>query len=510
MLVQRDMNWDYTTDVAIVGFGMAGAVVAVTARDEGANVLVLEKQPAGDHHTNSSLSYGAFLCPSDIEGAVSYMKALYQVNKDLWWTDMPVIRAWAEYSSQNKNWMERMGVKAKLKSSVGEHKDLPGAHSIHNYVTIGLGPVMMKTIYEEVRKRGVQVIYEAPADNLLTNSKGEIVGVSATHKGGGTPKEVNIRVSRAVVLACGGFEFNEQMKLNYLPVHPTYCMGSTANTGDGIRMAMEVGADLWHMNCCAGGVFAKFPDYPTTFVCELGGPGWGLRQVFGTTAKPESVGYMIVDKNGKRFVNENTFGTKVHVAYYELILFDVQRLEYPRVPSYWIFDQNRFDAGILISLAAGAAGPEQLYRWSRDNSIELEKGWIKRAETIGLLASVIGMRPEVLESTVRTYNQYSRDGKDPDFGRGPQDLVPLSKPPFYAVSLWPGGLNTQGGPRRNSKAQVLNTKGSPIPGLYSAGEMGSMFGMVYPSGGGNLSECIAFGRIAGENAAREKRSTRPA
>lgn len=504
MLVQRNIKWDYTADVVIVGYGMAGAVAAITARDGGAKVLVLEKQPADNHHTNSSLSYGAFLCPSDIEGAMSYMKALYQVNEDLCWTDIEVIRAWAEYSSQNKIWMEGMGIKAKLKSSVGEHKDLPGAQSIHNYVTIGLGPVMMRTMYEEARKREVQVIYDAPAENLLTNTRGEIIGVKAISKGSGVPKEINISASKAVVMTCGGFEFDEQMKLNYLPVYPTHCMGSTANTGDGIRMAQEVGADLWHMNCCAGGVFAKFPGYPATFVCEFGGPGWGLRQVFGTVAKAESVGYLIVDKHGKRFINENTLGTKVHVAYYELILFDVKRLEYPRVPSYWIFDQSRFEAGVLISLASGAAGPEHLYEWSRDNLVELEKGWIKKADTIGQLASIIGMRPDALESSVGTYNRYSQEGRDPDFGRGSQDLVPVSKPPFYAVSLFPSGLNTQGGPRRNSKAQVLDTKGNPIPGLYSAGEMGSMFGMVYPSGGGNLSECIAFGRIAGENAARER------
>ncbi len=501
MLVRGHTEWDYVTDVAVIGYGMAGSVVAITARDLGAQVMVLEKQSIDNHHTNSSLSYGAFLCPPDIEGAVSYMKALYQVNDDLGWTGMDVIRAWAEYASQNRDWMERMGLKSKLKSSAGEHKELPGAHSIHNYVTTGLGPVMMKTMYQEAGKRGVQVLYDTPADHLLTDTNGEVVGVRAIRQDG---KEVNIKAS-AVVLACGGFEFDEQMKLNYLPVYPTHCMGSTANTGDGIRMAQEVGADLWHMNCCAGGVFAKFPDYPTTFVCELGAPGWGLRQVFGNMEKAESAGYIVVDKRGRRFINENTLGTKVHVAYYELIVYDVNRLEYPRVPSYWIFDQNRFEAGILISLAAGAAGPEQLYKWSRDNSRELEKGWIKKAETLSGMATLLGMQPEMLESTVKSYNRYCKEGHDPDYGRRSPDLVPLSRHPFYAINLWPGGLNTQGGPRRNSKAQVLDTKGMPIPRLYSAGELGSMFGMIYPSGGGNLSECIAFGRIAGENAVQEKR-----
>ncbi len=76
-------------------------------------------------------------------------------------------------------------------------------------------------------------------------------------------------------------------------------------------------------------------------------------------------------------------------------------------------------------------------------------------------------------------------------------LVLISNPPYFAIQLWPGAPNTQGGPRRNEKAQVVDTKGMPIPRLYSAGELGSIFGMLYPSGGGNLAECITFGRIAG-------------
>ena len=82
--------------------------------------------------------------------------------------------------------------------------------------------------------------------------------------------------------------------------------------------------------------------------------------------------------------------------------------------------------------------------------------------------------------------------------------MPLDNPPFYAVRIFPGGPNTQGGPRRNSRAQVVNPFGKPIPGLYAAGECGSIYGMLYPMGGGNLAECIAVGRGAAENAVREK------
>ena len=132
---------------------------------------------------------------------------------------------------------------------------------------------------------------------------------------------------------------------------------------------------------------------------------------------------------------------------------------------------------------------------------EIARGWILTAGTIRELARELGMNPDVLGSTVKAYNGYCERGYDPDFGRKPADLVPI-EPPYYALKLWPGGMNTQGGPRRNSSAEIVNPYGEAIGGLYSAGELGSIYGMLYPSSGGNLGECIAFGRIAGESAAR--------
>ena len=134
---------------------------------------------------------------------------------------------------------------------------------------------------------------------------------------------------------------------------------------------------------------------------------------------------------------------------------------------------------------------------------ELQKGWIVSGETVAELASNIGVPPVILENTVQLWNRYCQVGKDLDFGRNPLELVPLDSPPFYAIKLFPGGSNTLGGPRKNSRAQVVNPFGEPILGLYAAGECGSVFGMLYPAGGGNLAECIAFGRIAAENAVRE-------
>jgi succinate dehydrogenase/fumarate reductase flavoprotein subunit len=354
MLEPDKVDWDKTADVVIVGYGMAGTVAAITAHDEGAEVLVLEKQSADSHHTNSSMSGGFIIVPSDVEGAVKYMEALCQVDGDLYWTEREVIRVWAEYSSQNKDWIENQGGKVELVAPMGEHLDVPGADSIHGYWFSGRGLRMMRILDQRVRERRIKIMYGMAAEKLFTDRNGEVIGIRASHSDGGVLKKVNVRASRAVILTCGGFEFNERMKLNYLGVYPAYFTGSAANTGDGIRIGLDVGADLWHMTCCSAGAVAKFPDCPTAFFVELGGQGW-LARLFGGGER-EPAGYVAVDRNGLRFINENIIGTKIHCAYYEFTSFDSQHLRYPRVPSYWVFDQNRMEAGQLALLAAGASG----------------------------------------------------------------------------------------------------------------------------------------------------------
>jgi succinate dehydrogenase/fumarate reductase flavoprotein subunit len=167
-------------------------------------------------------------------------------------------------------------------------------------------------------------------------------------------------------------------------------------------------------------------------------------------------------------------------------------------------DQKRIDDSELTFRIAGAAGPYRLYDWSPDNSKEIERGWIIRADTSQELARRISVNPDELSKTVKKYNSYCEQGEDPEFGRDPESLLPLRNPPYYAMPLWPGGPSTHGGPRRNAKAQILNLDGNPIPRLYGAGEFGSIHGMLYYAGG-LVGECIAFGRIAGENAIRELR-----
>jgi succinate dehydrogenase/fumarate reductase flavoprotein subunit len=111
------------------------------------------------------------------------------------------------------------------------------------------------------------------------------------------------------------------------------------------------------------------------------------------------------------------------------------------------------------------------------------------------------MNPAALAASVNTFNGYAAQHSDPEFGR--RALAPIEKGPFYATEVWPCGPNTQGGPRFNTKGQVVDPFGAPIPRLYKCGELGSIYGERYPGGGGNISELLAFGRIVGQNAAKE-------
>src|SRR5258708_18513129 len=118
----------------------------------------------------------------------------------------------------------------------------------------------------------------------------------------------------------------------------------------------------------------------------------------------------------------------------------------------------------------GPTGPLQEIPWSADNSAEVERGWVVSAETIDELARKCDMEPAVLTETVNRYNSHCADGDDPDFRRPASTLTPLDGPAYYAVKLWPGGPNTQGGPRRNGDSQVMRVTGEPIsPAAYRPG-----------------------------------------
>jgi succinate dehydrogenase/fumarate reductase flavoprotein subunit len=495
-------------DVVVVGFGGAGAACAIAAADHGASVIVLEKQREDRHTPSTFMSGGIVMGVSDVDRAAAYMD---RCSGGM--IPFAVSRAWAVMAADLVGWLDRIGADlALVQAGEGENTQFEGADAVQAWTqsrpaeeelardisapnTVGAmasgmstgeagrrtGAEYMTSLKRVVAGRDrIRVWYGSPAVRLIQDSTGRVVGVRALRDG----QDVEVRARRGVVLTCGGYEWNDEIKINVLKASPIYFYGNPDNTGDGVRMAQAVGADLWHMNQMIGRAIGHFEedgrDY--NFVIGIHPPG-----------------YLITDKYGQRFANEVSQAQMKHSFYYELLKYDAEKQEYPRIPCYWVFDERRCSAAPLVSLRSGfvRAG---YYDWSPDNSKEIAKGWIKKADSIAELAELAGIvDPSQLAQTVDRYNAGCASGVD-EFGRPAETLVPLDSPPFYCVAMYPGGSNTCGGPRRDERARVLDAFGDPIPGLYAAGELGEAVGLLYPANGANLSESICFGRIAAADA----------
>lgn len=480
--------WDKQADVVVVGFGAAGAATAITACDAGARVLLLDKAPEGHEGGNTRVAGQGYLNTSSVPQAVAYLQALcgpYRVPDEM-------VQVWAEEMGQNNAWVEKIGgdPQEHQHQPVGiEFPDLPGADCVHKFHH---GPIVgysytWEMLARAVRERPIEILYATPGTALIQHGvTQEILGVRARHAG----RPYAIKARQAVVLTCGGFENNQEMIRNYLPGVPyCYTSGSPYNEGDGIRMALAVGADLWHMNNYAGPSMAlKVPEFPTTF---------SMAALHFSKMPPG--GMIVVGPDGKRFTDEK----------YKTLHGKIPRsgrwtpLPTP-CPMFMLCDHTLFSAGPLYDKEPSHGWNQiiERYDWSADNSAELARGWMTRAETLPDLAQALGLDPAVLSATVARWNAQCQAGADADFGRTKM-LAPLHTAPFYAVELAPSMLNTQGGPRRNAQAQIVRPDGRPIPRLYSAGELGSIYSYLY-QGTGNIGECFAFGRIAGRHAAAEQ------
>ena len=474
-------KWDYEAGIVVLGIGAAGLMTAITAYDQGADVLILDKAPEAHAGGNTRVSGQGYWCPSDSDKAIEYQNAMsdgYPIPDEM-------TKVFHEHSIHVTEWLTKMGANMSTRATAGEYPDFAGKAGYVCWDAKGNGFQRLWLLLMEnaFKKRKIRVQYETPAVELIRDVKtGEVRGVVAESKG----KKVYVKAKKAVVLCTGGFENNQEMIRDYLGMPCGYPKGSPYNTGDGIRMAMAIGADLWHMDNQAG------PD----FNFKAPGVDWA----FGYNFSPKGNGWIWVAKDATRFTNE-AYSTK-----HGKIPFHGAYVPVPTpVPVHLVFDETMRETGPLYPPDYFFCWWSQIekYRWSTDNVAEIEKGWIIKADTLKELAAKIGKNPESLEETVATWNKACAAGKDSEFGRDPKRMTPIEKPPFYAAEFVPAFTNTQGGPRRNSNSQVLDTNRKPIPRLYSAGELGALYSWHY-QGGGNILECIVFGRIAGERSAAEK------
>ena len=478
-----------TADLVVVGYGAAGIAAAVTARDSGASVIVIEKNPERRHTPSTRMSGGMVMVATDADAATEYLHACADGM-----VPRRISEVWAERAAELESWMrDTVGGLDMAPATGAEHEGFPGAAAIvavqpggvgeRLSAAAGGGPALFSALDDAARRRGVEVRFEHAAERLLTDVSGRVVGV---HCRGPQGQAVELYADRAVILCCGGYEYDESLKRDNLRTYPVYFYGNPGNTGDGVRMAQAVGASLWHMNQMIGRAIGHFElddGREVNVLISIGPPG-----------------YVITDRSGLRFANEHSQAMLRHDFYYDLLVFDPQRNLRPRVPCYWFFDERRRTAGplTLTHIGAPAVG---LYDWSADNTKEIERGWIARGDTIEAAARAAGMDdPATAMATVEAHNRACADGTPDPLGRPHETMIALSEPPFYCVPLWPGGSNTTGGPRRNEHGQVLDPFDQPIEGLYAAGELGQPSGLLYPADGSNLSEALCFGQVAAEHA----------
>lgn len=505
--------WDHEVDVVVIGSG-TGLVAGLAARVAGADVLVLEKRKIVGGTTGHS--GGVAWVPNnnvmkaeglsdDREKARRYLVKLAggQATDEL-------IDAFLDAGPEMADFVQahspiRWRVSTIMGNNADYHPEWPGAmtrgRSIEPTVDrAGLyGPDLIAGLQRGFEDAGGTLWTETPAQRLIVKhhdeTRREVVGVEALREG----RPIRIRARRGVHLATGGFEWDYELKRHFLR-HPTlYTLGAGGNTGDGLRMAMAVGADLRNLN----------EVYAHTVYKE---EAEALRPNFmGATLNAEIekrvAGSIIVNDRGERFHDEAADYDSTWRSFYTWENWG--ELRYRNLPAYLIFDGRVRQKGRIAGASATDPLPE----------------WFVEAPTLRALAERLGIDPDGLEATVARFNANAKRGVDPDFMRGKSHydrygepdvgitLGPIENAPFYAAEVAPADLGTCGGARVDGRAQVLDPFGEVIPGLSASGNCAGIGspGASYGGGGGTIGPALTFAYIAGrELGARPASDGKPA
>lgn len=469
-------TWDKEADVVVVGFGGAGAAAALEATKAGAKVLLLERMKAGGGSTA--------IC-----GGIIYMGGGTPLQKACGFEDTRddmynyLMAAIGEGANEEKiglfcdkslelyDWLTGLGLNFKQtylpgkyaapptddglvysgNEAVAEFKavavDVPRGH--HAPAAGSSGAEIFKPLKAAVEAAGIEVSYETLAKKLIVDLDGRVVGVIVDVAG----KEMVIKANRAVVLTAGTYHANIDMVKQYAPAWSTQesYVGTPGDDGSGIRMGQAVGADLDHIGAVTG---------------------FGGVYLFSE----EFVKGILVNNSGRRYIGEDGYGSRVGIRVVE------------RFP-------NSF---IVADSAVWANVPDAVKEMLAPMTVQ--------GNTIAELAKAAGMPAPMLESTVRDYNAMAAAGEDIEFQKDAHYLTTIAQAPFYAVSWGPWIVSRQalGGLKTNINAQVLDTLGEAIPGLYSAGANTSgIISRYYPGSGTAVAQALTFGRIAGVNSAAE-------
>lgn len=469
-------EWDNEADVVVVGFGGAGAAAAIEAGKAGASVIVLERTTTGGGSTAlcGGIVYMGGGTPTQKaagiedtpDGMNKYLTAAAGAG-----ADPEMIKTYCDNTLDLHDWLTGLGISFKGSFIAGRFptpptddglcysgNELQAAYSAvttpvprgHHVQSPGSsGAVLWPPLSDGAKAAGAEVMVNITAQSLIVNPEGRVVGVTADKQG----RVINIKAKKAVVLTGGGFAFNKDMVNQYCPEYQSaYPLGTEGDDGSGIRMGQGAGGDLRLIAC-------------------------GDASSFVYLASEVLIKGILVNPIGRRFVGEDNYGSWVG---------DLLVKNYPI--AYLIVDSAIWEE-------AQPTIPDSYKDYVTP---------VGQADSLSELAAALYIPPEILESTVAAYNQFAAAGNDLEMHKESKYVAALEKAPFYAIGFYPQAASffTMGGLRINTSAQVLDEKGEPVPGLYSAGRnAAAVSASMYPGSGTSVGEALTFGRIAGKGAA---------
>ena len=505
---------EYQVDLCVVGAAGSGMTAAIAARQAGVEkVLILEKQNAPGGCTVVSAGIMGIDTPAQKRQGLHYSRD--EFYKDLmqifnWNVDAMLVRKWINGTGKNFEWLEELGLKYDL--AVTETADARRfrctMHRIAEWDGTEWhmkphGPFIVNTLKKGCERYGVQILTKTRAKHLIQNEAGAVVGVEAE----GPEGAITVHAG-AVILATGSISANQELISRFYGSDSfgkdIKIMASMPhNTGDGLVMAEEIGAQVGKVSTLYIGPHLHWKD--------------SSEMINMLQRRPHN---MKVTMNGERFADEgipteNEFGWMLSTCIDNL----------PGRCCYAIFDQNLIDLTIageeyavptlvpslLDKPMIGHGGWEnEGYdpdRWRDHMMVHIEhmveRGYMKICQTVEEMAEYIGCETETLQNTIDRYNVFCAKKYDEDFLKNPAYLYPVAKAPYYVIRGESGIDTCLGGVPVDSHQRILKADGHAIPGLYGAGVMTSNWlGGNYAVNGAEMSYVIFSGRNAAEEAAK--------
>jgi succinate dehydrogenase/fumarate reductase flavoprotein subunit len=493
-------KWDKEADVIVVGSGPTGLPAAIAAVEKGVSVIVVEQgKDVGGCGVISSgiLGIGGGTRVQKLNNVPDSPDILFQrlsnyKDRDSKRNDPALLRAWCDANPGTLDWLEQRGVRfmdilSPASGSGALHtaqyhyilvdKEGPGAAFFKSSEGVTGGAGLIKPLESYSKKKGVKIFVEHKMTRIIRKggTTGRVLGVEVQAE----KKKLYFKAKKAVILGTGSWKGNRFLRKMF-DSRITDDLKASGEPfvnadGSGIRAGLEAGGVLISDRAVDSALFrrkfgTKHYNFPLN--SPYGAPGLAI----GGSRMADVI---LVNKSGMRFVNEEDVGSFGAYSYFDASLAQEDHV------LWTIFDD--------------AAAKK--HKWDINPPVT-ERDCAVGAPTLAELAGLIRLPGEALAETVRKYNTYVDEGKDPDFGK-PKNLLKskIETPPFYAVWVSLYVHDTCGGLAVNAQCQVLDIDGKVIPGLYAGGEAAGGLSVV------GMPRGVIMGRLAGENAAAEKPKT---